>query len=152
MAFALLWGLSVIRISDQSYWRCLLELLPSKNPKMGPNGSWTKKKRSYFFWVKSITAITKKMKLGIEIELMNSPVIGYVRISDEPLAWSHVGNLDLIWVPQKKFFHLMLQEFLDFSGTWEFHYLIFLIMLLLQFLAMFLVFRRWLGLLNGPRL
>ena len=100
------------------------------------------KKRSYFFWVKSITAINKKMKLGIEIVLMNSAVIGYVRISDEPLAWSHVGNLDLIWFPQKKFFHLMLQEFFDFSGTWEFHYLIFLIMLLLQFLAMFLVFRR----------
>ena len=62
------------------------------------------KKRSYFFWVKSITAITKKMKLGIEIVFMNIPVIGYVRISDDPLAWSHVGNLDLIWVPPKSFF------------------------------------------------
>ena len=34
---------------------------------------------------------------------MHGPIIGYVRISGDPLAQPHGGSLDLIWA-QKRFF------------------------------------------------
>ena len=50
---------------------------------------------------------------------MDGPIIGYVRICDDPLT--HGGNLDPIWT-QKMFFGVILQEFCDFSGTWNLYY------------------------------
>ena len=47
---------------------------------------------------------------------MDGPIIGYVRICDDPLK--HGGNLDPICA-QKMFSGLILQEFWDFSGTWD---------------------------------
>ena len=81
----------------------------------------------------------------------DGPIIGYMRISNAPLVRRHGGNLDPIWLPpppplllppkyQKN--HRILQEFCDFSGTWDLRYLIFLMMQFLQkfwFLVIFLV-------------
>ena len=92
-------------------------VIAHKNPKMGPNRSWTKKTR--FFWLKSKTTNTQKLKRDIQKVYMDGPIIDYVRICDDPLT--HGGNLDAIWA-QKIFFPLILQEFCDFSGTWDLRY------------------------------
>ena len=47
---------------------------------------------------------------------MDGPIIDYVRLCDDPLT--HGGNLDPVWA-RKIFFRLILQEFFDFSGTWD---------------------------------
>ena len=72
---------------------------------------------------------------------MEDPILGYVRISDDPMAQPHGGKLDSLWVPIF-FFFLVLQEFCKLSQTWDLRYLIFLRMQFLQkfrFLAIFLV-------------
>ena len=74
---------------------------------------------------------------------MEGPIIGYMRISDDPLAQSHGVNLDPICAPNLSF--LNLQELFDFPETWDLCYFIFQRMLRLQkfwFLAIFLVFRQ----------
>ena len=48
-----------------------------------------------------------------------------------PFNAAPVDNLEPIW-DQKMFFCLILQEFSDFWGTWDLHYLIFLRMYFLQ--------------------
>ena len=50
---------------------------------------------------------------------MDSLIIDYVRISDEPLT--HGGNLDPMWA-QKMFFGLNFQELRDFFWTWVLRY------------------------------
>ena len=50
---------------------------------------------------------------------MDGPIIGYITICDDSLT--HAGNVDPIWT-QKMFFGLILQEFCDFSGTWNLCY------------------------------
>ena len=46
---------------------------------------------------------------------MDSPIIGYVKISDDPLMRPHGGNLDPIWAQKMLVFYLILQKFCDFS-------------------------------------
>ena len=46
----------------------------------------------------------------------DGPTTGYVRICYDPLT--HGGNLEPI-LAHKMFFGLILQQFCDFSGTWE---------------------------------
>ena len=78
MAFLKLCRLPVVKISAQSdvlYWRYCLQ-----SPQNGPNWVLNQKKRSNFFQVKSTTANTQKLKLGI---YRNGCVIGYVRIYDD---------------------------------------------------------------------
>ena len=47
---------------------------------------------------------------------MDGPIIGYVKICDDPLTDG--GNLEPICA-QKMFLGLILQEFCDFSGIWD---------------------------------
>ena len=71
------------------------------------------------YWLKQKTINTQKLKLDIQKVYTDGPIIGYIRICDDPLT--HGGNLDPIWT-QKMFFGLILQEFCDFSGTWDLRY------------------------------
>ena len=48
---------------------------------------------------------------------MVGTIIGYVRISDDPLALPYGGNVDPIWAPN--FFYLVLQGLCYFSETWD---------------------------------
>ena len=50
---------------------------------------------------------------------MDGPIIGCVRICDDPLT--HSGSIDPTWA-QKMFSGLISQEFCDFSGTWDLRY------------------------------
>ena len=106
-------------------------------------------KYSCFFWVKLRPVNTQKLKLGIQNVQIEIPIIGYVSIFNDPLAQPHGKNLDPIWASNFFFlffnFYLILQEFCDFSGTWNLHYLIFLRMQFFKnfwFSAKFLVFRQ----------
>ena len=72
---------------------------------------------------------------------MNGPILGYVRISADPL----VRSQGLIWTQfgsKNDFFCLISQEICDFSVIWDLRHLIFLRTQFLQkfwFLAIFLV-------------
>ena len=79
--------------------RCLLELLSSKTAKWAQIGP-EPKKRSSFFWPKSKMINIQKLKLDIQKVQMDGPIIGYVRICDDPLTTG--GNSDTIWA-QKMF-------------------------------------------------
>ena len=84
----------------------------------------------------------QKVEFDIQKVYMDGPIRGYVRICDNPLT--HGGNLDHICALEM-FFGLILQEFCDFSGTWDLHYQLLLRMPFLYnfwFSAIFLVFRR----------
>ena len=110
------------------------------NPPKWAQQGLKQKKNSCFFWVKLWTENIQKLNLGIQKVYIEGLIIGYVRISDGSLAQPHGGNLGPFF--SFFFYYLVLQEFCDFSETWDFRYLIFLRMHFLQkfwFLAKFSV-------------
>ena len=116
--FSILW-LWHLNISSKSktwsknvFFFCLLELLPQKNQKSAKMGLELKKLCG-FFWLKSKTANTKKLKLDIQSSYK------LWEFSNDPLI--HGGNLDPIWA-QKTFLGSIFQEFCDFSGTLDLRY------------------------------
>ena len=141
MTFVQQWRIPVIKISALSnvvYWSYC-----PKPTKMGPTGSWTKKKQ---------LLLLGKVENGKypEAETWHPESIdrrSYYRRCEN--FWWPFGIA--LWGQFRPnlgpyffffFFYLILQEFCDFSGTWDLRYLIFLRMQLLQkfwFLAKFLV-------------
>ena len=64
---------------------CLLQVLPQENPKWGQM-TLEPKKCSDFFWQNSKATKIQRLKLDNEKVKMDSPIIGYVRICDDPLT------------------------------------------------------------------
>ena len=119
-----LWGLPVVKIHS-IFFQLNLTLLGrviAKIPhKMDLIEFWTKKS-SCFFRIKSRITNTQWHPEGIDGWC-------YYRLWENfwsPFGVTPGGNLDPIWAPPKYFFYLILQEFCDFSGTWDLYYLIFL--------------------------
>ena len=87
---------------DQTLFTGVIAHKNKKEAQIGPEP----KKRSGFFWIKSKTTNTQKMKLDTQ------------KVDD---LLTHGGNLNSIWA-QKIFFDLILQEFCYFSETWDLWY------------------------------
>ena len=60
-------------------------VIAPRKPRMGPM-TLEPKKCSDFFWLNSKTTKTQSLKLDNEKVKMDSPIIGYVRICDDPLT------------------------------------------------------------------
>ena len=78
---------------DVVYWSYYPNSPLPPPPKKGSEWVLIQKKRGCFFWVKPTAANTQKLKLGIQKVHMDDPVVGFVRISDDPLAQPRGGNL-----------------------------------------------------------
>ena len=106
--------------SFSSMWHCLLELLPPNLLKLVQVGPEPKKALLF------LLGKVENNKFP-EDETWHSDRRWMTLMGDK----SPGGNLDPICV-QKMFVCLILQEFCDFFGTWDFHCLIFLRMQFLQ--------------------